>query len=71
MLLYCSEVSAGDGRFVGELVLKDVDPNGRNFELMEPFGYIDPEGVRWQAEKGLVTDGASIPQVFWSIVGGL
>jgi hypothetical protein len=61
---------AQEGQFVGELVLKDIDPDGRNFELVEPFGYIDPKGVRWQAEKGLVTDGASIPQVFWSIVGG-
>jgi hypothetical protein len=57
-------------RFVGELVLRDNDPNGRYFELMEPFGYIDLKGDRWQAEKGLVTDGASIPQILWSIVGG-
>jgi hypothetical protein len=51
-------------------VLKDIDPNGRNFELQEPFEYIDSSNVTWRAEKGLVTDGASIPQVFWSIVGG-
>jgi hypothetical protein len=56
--------------FVGELMLRDNDPNGRYFELMAPFGYVDPAGARWQAEKGLVTDGASIPQVLWSIVGG-
>jgi hypothetical protein len=57
-------------RFVGELVLRDVDPKGRNFELDQPFGYIDPSGTRWQAEKGLVTDGATIPWPLWSIVGG-
>jgi hypothetical protein len=39
---------AQEGQFVGELVLKDIDPDGRNFELVEPFGYIDPKGVRWQ-----------------------
>jgi hypothetical protein len=68
--VFASVAHAGEGRFVGELVLKDIDPNGRNFELEEPFEYIDPSGVEWRADKGLVTDGASIPQVFWSIVGG-
>src|SRR5260370_41675122 len=57
-------------RLVGDLVLRDVDPKGRNFELEQPFGYIDPSGTRWQAERGLVTDGASIPWALWSIVGG-
>jgi hypothetical protein len=57
-------------RFVGEVVLRDIDPKGRNFELEQPFGYIDPSGTMWQAEKGLVTDGASIPWPLWSIVGG-
>jgi hypothetical protein len=56
--------------FVGNLVLKDIDTaDGVNFELVEPFGYIDSEGNRWQAEKGLVTDCASIPRALWSVVG--
>jgi hypothetical protein len=57
-------------RFVGKLLLSDEDPEGRKFTLEEPFGYIDPAGTRWQAEKGLVTDGASIPWPLWSVVGG-
>jgi hypothetical protein len=70
-VVFSHRASAQQDRFVGDLVLKDNDAkNGRNFELVEPFGYIDPNGVRWQAEKGLVTDGASIPQVLWSVVGG-
>lgn len=56
--------------FVGELVLKDLDPEGLRFTLDQPFGYVDPSGTMWQAEKGLVTDGASIPWPLWSIVGG-
>lgn len=56
-------------RFVGELDLLDLDPQGVRFTLAQPFGYIDPSGTRWQAEKGLVTDGASIPWPLWSIVG--
>jgi hypothetical protein len=56
--------------FVGDLKLIDLDPEGLRFTLEQAFGYVDPSGVMWQAEKGLVTDGASIPWPFWSIVGG-
>lgn len=56
--------------FVGELVLLDLDPDGLRFTLGQPFGYVDPSGTMWQAEKGLVTDGASIPRPLWSIIGG-
>lgn len=38
--------------------------------LLEPFAYFDPSGKRWEAPVGYVTDGASIPQGFWSLVGG-
>src|ERR1035441_4686270 len=31
---------------------------------------IDPDGLEWKAPKGLVTDGASIPQIAWTPVGG-
>jgi len=30
-------------------------------QLGQDFGYLDPSGVGWQARKGLLTDGASIP----------
>jgi hypothetical protein len=56
--------------FVGELVLRDLDPEGLRFTLDQPFGYVDASGTMWQAEKGLVTDGASIPWPLWSIIGG-
>jgi hypothetical protein len=56
--------------FIGDLVLKDVDTaNGINFELMQPFGYIDSNGLLWEAQKGLVTDCASIPPDLWGVVG--
>ena len=38
--------------------------------LTEPFGYIDPDGEQWDVPVGAVVDGASIPQVFWSFIGG-
>jgi hypothetical protein len=37
--------------------------------LLESFWYIDPHGRRWEAPKGSVTNGASIPRTLWSAVG--
>jgi hypothetical protein len=41
----------------------------RNMCLLEPFWYIDPQGRRWDAPKGSITNGASIPRTLWSSVG--
>lgn len=58
------------GQFIGNLVFKPVNKNGTYvFELLENYGYQDPKGRMWQAKSGLPTDGASIPSVFWPIVG--
>jgi hypothetical protein len=71
MLLYCCSSIAGaqtSGRFAGELVLKAL-PDGRTMELMAPFAYTDSHGVTWPVPAGTRVDGASIPSVFWSIIG--
>jgi hypothetical protein len=57
------------GKFIGKVVAQ-WDDSGREMVLTEPFGYIDPEGNRWDAPAGSVIDGASIPQVAWSVIGG-
>ena len=44
--------------------------DGRKMQLLRPFTYIDPRNRRWTADSGHVVDGASIPSVAWSIVGG-
>jgi hypothetical protein len=41
----------------------------RNMCLLEPFWYIDPQGRRWEAPEGSVTNGASIPRTLWSSIG--
>ncbi len=56
------------GRFDGELVLK-VLPNGRDMELVRPFSYVDSHNVIWPVPAGTRVDGASIPTVFWSLIG--
>lgn len=40
------------------------------FKLENEFRFDDPNGLQWIAPAGIEVDGASIPQVFWSLVGG-
>jgi hypothetical protein len=56
------------GRFEGDVVaLWDAD--GRHMTLREDFAYIDSRGQRWLAPAGTVVDGASIPRLFWTVIG--
>jgi hypothetical protein len=57
------------GRFIGRVV-GEWDANGRDMTLVEDFGYSDPRGGIWLAPKGSIINGASIPKVFWSVIGG-
>lgn len=53
-------------------------PDGRRMVLLRDFAFIEPDGKRWEAKAAhrpprdgdLVIDGATIPPVFWSIIGG-
>lgn len=40
------------------------------FQLEDDFRFIDPNGLQWKAPAGTQVDGASIPQIFWSLIGG-
>lgn len=57
------------GRFEGDVVAV-WDADGRNMTLREDFAYIDPQGRRWGAPTGAVVNGASIPSIFWTAIGG-
>ena len=57
------------GHFEGDVVVKLLD-DGRNMLLLQDFSYVDPKGKKWVSPKDSVIDGASIPQPFWSIIGG-
>ncbi|WP_052369284.1 DUF1353 domain-containing protein [Citrobacter sp. S-77] len=59
------------GFFEGEVKtcwLTDITPN-RNMEILENFSYNDPDGKNWVTQNGSTINGASIPRVFWSVVG--
>lgn len=57
------------GRFEGTVQTEWL-PDGRKMRLIADFSYFDPSDVKWQAPKGAIVDGASIPKVFWQFIGG-
>lgn len=56
-------------KFIGDVIVKWLS-DGREMKLLDDFTYIDPNGKYWTAPKNSIIDGASIPQVFWTIIGG-
>ena len=57
------------GLYIGEVITK-WNADGRTMTLTAPFAYLDPTGHKWEAPAGSVVDGASIPRIAWSIIGG-
>jgi len=60
------------GKFVGSVKTEWLHGYGRPdrvMVLLEDFAYVDANGLRWVAEKGTCIDGASIPSVFWTLIG--
>ncbi len=57
------------GKFEGTVVAEWLE-NGRAMKLLKDFAYGDRNDVRWVAPANSEVDGASIPQVFWSFIGG-
>jgi hypothetical protein len=64
-----SSTAAPKGTFNGRVVAEWLG-DGRKMRLVEPFEFIGPDARRWPVPAGTVVDGASIPQVFWSLIGG-
>lgn len=66
----CAQMNFGS--FVGSVRAEWLrgGESERRMVLLEDFVYVDPKGREWIAPKGSETDGATIPQVAWSIVGG-
>ena len=54
--------------FYGDLLLKPLK-DGRNMEVAQPFGFVDSQARKWEVPAGAVSDGASIPRAFWSLIG--
>lgn len=50
--------------------MKTEKVGGRLLKLLDDFDYRDEDCRIWRAPKNFVSDGASIPQAFWSLIGG-
>jgi hypothetical protein len=44
--------------------------DGRKMSLLRDFVYIDQTTMKWASPTNSVVDGASIPKILWSFVGG-
>jgi hypothetical protein len=70
MFVGAAALSAGQGRFVGKVVVEWLDdPFVAKLQLREDFGFEDQAGKLWLARQGQVLDGTSIPLVFRSMIG--
>ncbi len=60
------------GRFLDSLRGEfNIDARPRpTFRLEADFRFEDPDGLRWLTPAGTEVDGASIPQFFWTFIGG-
>jgi Protein of unknown function (DUF1353) len=65
----CSDGDREFGSFQGDPQVRLLD-DGRRMELLADFAYFEPGGRKWDAKTGAKVDGASIPQAFWSLIGG-
>jgi hypothetical protein len=61
--------AAGWGSFSGPIETR-WENDGRTMVLLNELRYTDPYGEVWVAPAGSRVDGASIPRVFWTIMGG-
>lgn len=57
------------GKYRGEVVAKWSDDE-LEMELVKDFVYVDATGKEWKAPTGSIINGASIPSMFWSVIGG-
>lgn len=41
----------------------------REMKILQDFSFIDSNSVAWVCKAGSIVDGASIPRLFWKIIG--
>lgn len=64
------ESLGGHGSFINAPPLTEWLDDGRNMRLKRPFGFVEEGGREWPVPSETIVDGASIPRVFWSLIGG-
>lgn len=56
-------------RYEGKRII-ELLPDGRSVRLVDDLAFYDSADLCWPVPAGTICDGASIPRIFWSIVGG-
>ena len=66
------------GQFLTELQLKRLKPEKRawwkfwalasRWELLAALVYLAADGTKYTVPKGFITDGASVPWLFWAVI---
>jgi hypothetical protein len=67
--LSLAATQTAQGKFRGKIVAEWMS-DGRKMKLLQSLEYVSSEGVPWPVPMGTMVDGASIPSVFWSVIGG-
>jgi Protein of unknown function (DUF1353) len=57
------------GRFSGQPIV-ELQSDGRKIKLLVALEFTDADGLAWVVPAGYISDGASIPRLFWTPVGG-
>lgn len=65
-----AESVGGYGEFEGLPMSAEWNLDGRSCKLLAPIEYRTEANIQWPVPAGAWLDGASIPQAFWSIIGG-
>lgn len=72
LLMTCAIAQEDFGDFLDRLkgeFIADAKPRPL-FKVESEFRFKDPNGLLWLTPAGTEVDGASIPQVLWSLIGG-
>lgn len=64
------DVAIGPGYFTNLPPLTEWLDDGRSMQLKRPFGYVAKNQCEWNVPMDTIVDGASIPRVLWSLIGG-
>ena len=57
------------GKYEGRALVELLD-DGRRVRLKSSFAYVDPSRRRWDVPQDAIVDGASIPRMLWTLIGG-
>jgi len=60
----------GWGRYEGLPPRLELLDDGRRARLISPLSYVAEDQTPWPVPEGTVVDGASIPRLFWTLIGG-